>query len=587
MANNRFGFLYNFFGKKEEKVQNPIKTEVGTFSELENDGSFTTFDYYSQDRPDAQRSINLNITQSTAASSDRKRKIKIYRKMALSNEVSKAIEAVVNECIVVENRKAIVELNLEESNIKDEMKETVKEEFEKILKLLNFRTMGQDMFKNFYIEGEIYYEICINKKKPKDGIKRFNKIDAAKVTKIKRVLQETDAETGQTVSKGVKRYFLYQPMNDNKKASNSTYNTAQNQNILFNEHNLLYAWSGIIDFERDVVLSHLEKAAKPYNQLKLMEDSLIIYRLARAPERRVFYIDVGNMPKSKAEGYIRRIMSTYKNKITYDGNTGSLKDTTNQMMMQDDFWLPRSDGKGTEVSNLQGGQNLGEVEDVEFFKRNLNESLNIPLSRLEPDSGNVLGRASEISRDELNFKKFTDGLREKFIEIFKQALRIQLILKGLTTAAEWETIKDDIMFDFTNDSYFTELKSLEISRERISLLTEMIDYRGVYYSNDWLRKNVLFQTDEEIAENDKQIKAEKDVEQFDKPLGNEENPEDEFGGEGGFGDEEDDGGDGGGFPSKKNDDKEGDEEKERPDNDNSAPKFPDKSKFGIGSKNKK
>ena len=527
----RFQGFNNFFGKRDEAVELPKQENVNLHTELENDGSFVN---YAADDGAVGGRRTLNYTPELYENTNRKQRIRMYRRMAKSNEVSKALEDIVNDCIVSEDRSKIVELNLDETNIKDEKKEIVHDEFEKILRLMNFKNKGQDYFWEWYVDGEIFFEIAINKDRAKEGIKKLNKIDPMKMTKVKTVKKAVDPDTGKEVITGFQKHYLYQPLYNKQKRTSNASNFSLNKKILFNEHAVLYASSGLIDYEKDIVISYLDKAVRPFNQLKLMEDALVVYRLARAPERRVFYIDVGNMPKTKAESYLRRIMNTYKNKVTYDGDTGTIKDTNNQMMMQDDFWLPRSEGKGTEVTTLQGGQNLGETEDIEFFKRNLNESLHIPLSRLEPDSGNVLGRATEITRDELNFKKFTDRLKSKFSDVFLQALRVQLILKGITTKEEWETIKEDIAFEFTRDSFFTELKQMEVLRERISVMSEIVEYRDVYYSNEWLRKNILQQTDEEIEEIDKQIKDEKNDDQFDKVLGNEQPEEEapEFGGEG-------------------------------------------------------
>lgn len=563
----KFGIFDNFFGSKDKSVEPPAQENINLNTELENDGSFVN---YSNNDGAVGGRRTLNYTPELYENTNRKNRIRQYRRMAKSNEVSKALEDIVNDCIVSEDRNKIVELNLDQTNIKESKKQIVHDEFEKVLRLMNFKNKGQDYFWEWYVDGEIYFEIAIDKNNPKNGIQKVNKIDPMKMTKVKTVTKKMDPDTGKEVITGFRKYYLYQPLYNKQKRSSNASNFSLNKKVMFSEQAILYASSGLVDYEKDIVIGYLDKAVRPFNQLKLMEDALVVYRLARAPERRVFYIDVGNMPKTKAESYLRRVMNTYKNKITYDGDTGTLKDTNNQMMMQDDFWLPRSEGKGTEVTTLQGGQNLGETEDIEFFKRNLNESLHLPASRLDPDGGNVLGRATEISRDELNFKKFTDRLKNKFSDVFIQGLRVQLILKGITTKEEWETIKEDIAFEYNKDSFFTELKQMEVLRERVSVLNEIVEYRGVYVSNEWIRKNILQQNEEEIEEEDRLIKAERDAEQFDKVLGNEQpEPEpNEF---------EDDGGEGGGNPFDKGPSEKTEKENKKPEDGKKNPvKKPEK-----------
>ena len=423
-----------------------------------------------------------------------------YREIAMQPETDAAIEDIVNEAIVSDDDSAPVELILDDLEQPDRIKKLMQEEFDQIIKLLNFNWTGHDTFRRWYIDGRLYFHKIIDEKNPKRGILELRPIDPTKIRKVREVKEEKDPKTGAKLIKEVKEYYIYQDKNMSK----------SNQGLKIAKDSICYITSGVLDPTRKRVLSYLQKALKPANQLRMMEDSLVIYRMSRAPERRVFYIDVGNLPKGKAEEYMRNIMSKYRNKLVYDAATGEMRDDRKHLSMLEDFWLPRREGgRGTEITSLPGGENLGQIDDVSYFQRKLYKALNVPIQRLEQEPAQFsLGRSSEITRDELKFQKFLGRLRKKFGTLFIDLLKTQLILKGIVTEEEWKDFSQEINIDYLKDTHFSELKESEILRERLGTLRELDEYVGKYYSKEWVRKNVLHQTDEDIEEIDKQMEEE-------------------------------------------------------------------------------
>ena len=423
-----------------------------------------------------------------------------YREIAMQPETDAAIEDIVNEAIVSDEDSAPVELILDDLEQPDRIKKLMQEEFDQIIKLLNFNWTGHDTFRRWYIDGRLYFHKIIDENNPKRGILELRPIDPTKIRKVREVKEEKDPKTGAKLIKEVKEYYIYQDKNMSK----------SNQGLKIAKDSICYITSGVLDPTRKRVLSYLQKALKPANQLRMMEDSLVIYRMSRAPERRVFYIDVGNLPKGKAEEYMRNIMSKYRNKLVYDAATGEMRDDRKHLSMLEDFWLPRREGgRGTEITSLPGGENLGQIDDVSYFQRKLYKALNVPIQRLEQEPAQFsLGRSSEITRDELKFQKFLGRLRKKFGTLFIDLLKTQLILKGIVTEEEWKDFSQEINIDYLKDTHFSELKESEILRERLGTLRELDEYVGKYYSKEWVRKNVLHQTDEDIEEIDKQMEEE-------------------------------------------------------------------------------
>ena len=422
-----------------------------------------------------------------------------YRDIASQPECDAAIEDIINESIVGDNDESPVNIVLDELDLSDKIKETIKFEFEEVLKLLNFNAYAHDIYRKWYIDGRLPYHIIIDSKNPKKGIKELRYIDPTKLRKVKEIEEQQDPKTGAKLIKKVDEFFLFQ---------DKTMNGAE-QGLKIYPDAIAYCTSGVMDPGRKRILSYLHKALKPVNQLRMMEDSLVIYRISRAPERRIFYIDVGNLPKGKAEEYLRGIMNQYRNKLVYDAKTGDIKDDRKHMSMLEDFFLPRREGgRGTEITTLPGGENLGQIDDIIYFQKKLYKSLNVPVNRLEQEAQFSLGRTSEITRDEVKFKKFIDRLRKRFSDLFMQLLKTQLLLKGIITESDWKDWKESIAFDFIEDNYFSELKQSEMLRERFDMLSSLDQYVGKYISNEWIRKNVLRQTDDEIEEIQKQIDQE-------------------------------------------------------------------------------
>jgi hypothetical protein len=433
-----------------------------------------------------------------------------YRDVATQPECDAAIEEIINEAIVGDNEDAPINIVLDKLEISDKIKETVRFEFDHILKLLNFNQYAHDIFRKWYIDGRLPYHIIVDSSNISKGIQELRYIDPAKLRKVKEIEEKEDPKTGAKVIKKVEEFFLFQDTAMGK----------YNQGVKIYPDAIAYCTSGVMDPGRKKILSYLQKAVKPVNQLRMMEDSLVIYRISRAPERRIFYIDVGNLPKGKAEEYLRGIMNQYRNKLVYDAKTGDIRDDKKHMSMLEDFFLPRREGgRGTEISTLPGGENLGQIDDIIYFQKKLYRSLNVPLNRLEQEAQFSLGRTTEITRDEVKFKKFVDRLRKRFSDLFYQLLKTQLLLKGVITKEDWNEWKEDIVFDFIEDNYFSELKQAEIWRERFDMLGSMDEHIGKYVSNEWVKKNVLRFTDEEIEEMGKQIDAENKAGENDPPDG--------------------------------------------------------------------
>ena len=429
-----------------------------------------------------------------------------YREMSMQPEIESAIDDIVNEAICQDDDGKIIKIVLDNLKQPDRIKKALKEEFDTICKLMNYNNMAHDIFRRYYVDGRMYYHIIIDKENPAEGIKELRYIDPRKLRKVREIKKQKDERTGAEIMTTVNEYYLY---NDKVvTGSSSNYGPV---GVRITTDSIISVVSGLMDSRRAVVLSYLHKAIKPLNQLRMIEDATVIYRISRAPERRIFYIDVGNLPKLKAEQYLRDIMVKYKNKLVYDANTGEIRDDRKFLSMMEDFWLPRREGgKGTEITTLPGGQNLGELEDVKYFQKKLYGALNVPVSRLETNQSFSLGRSSEITRDEIKFSKFVARMRNKFADVFDQAMRVQCVLKGICTADEWDTFKENIYFDFIQDNNFTELKDAELMRERLSLLQSVDPYTGRYFSQKWIQQNVLRLTDDEIKEMQDQIDLEKE-----------------------------------------------------------------------------
>ena len=444
-----------------------------------------------------------------------------YREMALHPECDAAIEDVVNEAIVSDLYDSPVEIELTNVNASDNLKKKIREEFKNIKEMMDFDKKSHEIFRNWYVDGRLYYLKVIDIKSPQDGIKEIRYIDPMK---IKFIRQEKKSNKSNGLApyqnpnepldlvKGVypelEEYYLYTPR-PNYPTGTFSSSASTKGSIKIAKDSITYVTSGLFDRNKGTCLSYLHKAIKALNQLRMIEDSLVIYRLSRAPERRIFYIDVGNLPKVKAEQYLKEVMSRYRNKLVYDANTGEVRDDRKYMSMLEDFWLPRREGgRGTEITTLPGGQNLGELTDVEYFQKKLYRSLNVPESRIASDGGFNLGRSSEILRDELKFSKFVGRLRKRFANIFGDMLRTQLILKNIITPEDWDQINDHIQYDFLYDNQFAELKESEMLNERLGLVATMEPYIGKYFSVEYVRKRVLRQTDQEIIDIDDQIERE-------------------------------------------------------------------------------
>ena len=427
--------------------------------------------------------------------------IRRYRDIAIQPECDSAIEDIVSEAIASDERDMCVSVVLDNLQVSATIKKRIKEEFERILQLLDFNNKSHDIFRRWYVDGRIFYHKVIDSQNPRKGIQQLRYIDPRKIKKVREV--QTGKRGQVDVVKKFKEFYIY------NQHGHQVNNTSTGVKLTFDS--IAYCPSGLIDMHKGTVLSYLNKAIKPVNQLRMIEDSVVIYRISRAPERRIFYIDVGNLPKIKAEQYLKDVMNRYRNKLVYDASTGEIRDDRNHMSMLEDFWLPRREGgRGTEITTLPGGANLGEIDDITYFQRKLYRSLNVPISRLEAEQNFSLGRSTEITRDELKFTKFVGKLRKKFSVIFNDLLRTQLILTGVIAEEEWKQMSEHIQFDFLQDNNFTELKNAELLKERLEMLSQVENYVGTYFSKEWVKKNVLHLTDDEIGEMQKQMDSEGD-----------------------------------------------------------------------------
>ena len=434
--------------------------------------------------------------------------IKRYRDIAQQPECDSAIEDITNEAIVSDERDMSVSISLDRLPVSPKIKTKIREEFHTILHLLDFNAKGHDIFRRWYVDGRLYYHKIIDPKNPRRGIKEVRYIDPRKIKKVRETRKERDQKTGMDMVVSVQPYYLYN--------QGGWESSGASGGVKITDDSITYAPSGLVDMQKGSVLSHLNKAIKPVNQLRMIEDSLVIYRISRAPERRIFYIDVGNLPKMKAESYLKDVMNRYRNKMVYDARTGEIRDDRNHMSMLEDFWLPRREGgRGTEITTLPGGSNLGEIDDITYFQKKLYRSLNVPVSRLAEETGFSIGRSDNITRDELKFTKFVGRLRKKFSIIFADMLKTQLLLKGIIALEDWDTFKEHIQFDFLQDGHFTELKNAEILRERLDMLGQIESYVGEYFSKEYVKKKILRMTDEEISEIEGQINDEMDSEDDD------------------------------------------------------------------------
>jgi hypothetical protein len=437
--------------------------------------------------------------------------IRRYREVAMQPECDQAVEDIVNEAIVSDEIEPPVRLNLDRIKpFSVDLKKKIAKEFDEVLRLLEFEEKGHDIFRRWYVDGRMYYHKVIDPKNPKDGIKELRYIDPRKIKKVR----EIKKKDGPIKMPGdapdpmeYKEYYVY-----NEKGVGGSMTTG---GIRIHKDAIAYCPSGLVDQQKNVVLSHLHKAIKPVNQLRMIEDSLVIYRISRAPERRIFYIDVGNLPKIKAEQYLKDVMNRYRNKLVYDASTGEIRDDRQYMSMLEDFWLPRREGgRGTEITTLPGGQNLGEIDDIKYFQKKLYQSLNVPFSRLDSESagGLQLGKSTEVSRDEIKFTKYIQRLRKKFIHLFSDMLKTQLILKGIVSEDDWASVSDYIKYDFIQDGYFSEMKEQEIRQSRLDQAERIFSQQliGKVFSMDYVLKHVLRMTDLEIEKQREQIKSEID-----------------------------------------------------------------------------
>jgi len=431
-----------------------------------------------------------------------------YREMAMQPELESAIDDIVNEAIIHDEKGKSITIILDDLDQPDNIKDMIRAEFDEILRLLDFSNNGNDLFRRWYIDGRLYYQVLIDEKQPKIGIRELIYLDPRKVKKVRILDKKKDPRTGIEVITGSRDFYIY---NEKATQTGQTFvSSPSDAGVKIAADAVVNVNSGLMDPKRSMVLSYLHKAIKPLNQLRMVEDAIVIYRISRAPERRVFYIDVGNMPKIKSEQYLRDIMTKFRNKVVYDSATGEVKDDRKFMSMMEDFWIPRrGEGKSTEITTLPAGQNLGELSDVRYFEQKLYKSLNVPVSRLESQTGFSLGRATEITRDELKFMKFIDRLRAKFTLMFDELMERQLALKGICSVDEWNELKQKIHYDFLKDNNFAELKNTELLSSRLQIMTQIDPYVGTYFSKSWIRRNVLNMNEEETQEVLQQIEQEK------------------------------------------------------------------------------
>jgi len=498
MAIKLFGFTLG--SKDVVKVEKPEQTSFALPSATVDDGAVTvTQNAYYGTYVDLEGSVRNEIELITR-----------YREMSNHPECQMAIDEIVNEAITHDDQGKVVDIVLDNLKQPETIKKKIIEEFNNVLKMLNFSNLADDLFKRWYIDGRIFYHIVVNDKNPKEGIQELRYIDPRKIRKVREIKKDRDPKTGAMIVVSVAEYYVY----NDRGTTTQTYTSNVGQGIRIAPDSIININSGLMDAKNTFVISYLHKAIKPLNQLRMIEDAIVIYRISRAPERRIFYIDVGNLPRGKAEQYLRDIMIKYRNKLVYDANTGEIRDERKHMSMLEDFWLPRREGgKGTEITTLPAGQNLGELEDVKYFQKKLLQSLNVPYSRLESQEGGLagLGRSQEITRDELKFAKFVVRLRNKFSQIFDEAMKIQLVLKGICTSDEWDSFKENIYYDFRKDNNFTELREAELLQNRLQMVGLVDPYIGRYFSQHYVMNKVLMMTDEEIEKMQEQIQEEKDT----------------------------------------------------------------------------
>ena len=437
--------------------------------------------------------------------------IRRYRDIAQQAECDTAIEDIINEGIVANEDDQAVEITLDRLPYPDKIKRKIRSEFREVLRLLSFEQKGHDIFRRWYVDGRLFYHKIIDNKNPRKGIQELRYIDPTKIKKVREVKKSIDKKTSIQMTEKIEEYYVY-----NEKGLASAGTSGSNQGLRIAVDSISYCPSGLIDGNSGRVLSYLHKAIKPVNQLRMIEDALVIYRISRAPERRIFYIDVGNLPKVKAEQYLKDVMNRYRNKLVYDASTGEIRDDRNHMSMLEDFWLPRREGgRGTEITTLAGGSNLGEIDDIEYFRQKLYRSLNVPISRLEAENSFSLGRANEITRDELKFTKFIQKIRKKFTPLFTDLLKTQLLLKGIISLEDWDTMKEHIQYDFLKDGHFAELKEAELLNDRIQTLDSIQSYIGTFFSKEYVLKNVLRMNDTEVDEMRDQIAREREMDPMD------------------------------------------------------------------------
>lgn len=433
-----------------------------------------------------------------------------YRQMEMHPEVARAIDDIVNESIIVSEDNKVVELNLDDTELSDNIKKLVTDEFDATLRLLDFSFKGYDLFQRFYVDGRLKFHAIIDEKNIKAGIQELRFIDPRKLRKIREVMKKKDAAADAVLVTTKTEYYIYNDKGFSSKSSTiGTPTDSSTQGVRIAKDSIIEITSGLVNETNTLVLSYLHRAIKPLNQLRMLEDAAVIYRLSRAPERRIFYVDVGNLPKIKAEQYLREMMVKHKNRLVYDAATGEVRDDRKHMTMLEDFWMARRNGeRGTEITTLPGGQNLGQMDDVLYFQKNVYRALNVPVSRMESETGFALGKSSEITRDEVKFNKFIKRLRARFSMLFSEILEKQVVLKNIMTLEEWNEIKDRVHYDFQEDNHFEELKEQEILTQRLQTLSTVSEYVGVYYSKEWVRKNILQQSDEDIKNLNKEIAQE-------------------------------------------------------------------------------
>jgi hypothetical protein len=488
-----FGFS---FGKRKDQEEKSLETNQIPVTPEPYDGTYTF-------ETGGVFGTSIDFSGSIR---DENQLIGQYRGMALHPEVDSAIEDIVNESIVMGEDRKPIKLNLDYVNLPDSIKTKIYFEYNHILKLLDFSNKGHEIFRRWYIDSKVFYYKEIDKTNPQKGLVSLIPIDPVKIKKVRKVEKERAKVSGGQIIPFVKKVDEYYVYTDTDKEA--LYPTTPS-GYRFTIDTVAYSHSGVVDAVTKRVIGYLQKAIRPLNMLRQIEDAVVIYRISRAPERRIFYIDVGNLPKQKAEQYLREIMNRYRNKITYDSATGQIRDDRNHMHMLEDFWMPRREGgRGTEIQTLDGGQNLGEMEDVLYLQKKLYRALNVPISRLEAETGFNMGRSAEITRDEVKFYKFVERLRLRFTSLLLDLIKTQVILKGIMTEDEWNKIQQDVAFKFNKDSYFNELKENDILRDRLDMLNNLAGVVGRYYSEEYIRKNILKQTDEEIIEINAQIAKE-------------------------------------------------------------------------------